>query len=86
LGRGSHLSTAGVEHIALKVIDFISQFEDELVRIWNKPKFFHGSHYIVTLDRLAAEKGGLDIIAELRKGMNVQIVEWHELGIVERGL
>ena len=28
-----------IKEFALKIIDFISQFEDELVRIWNKPKF-----------------------------------------------
>jgi len=33
-----------LKDIALKVIDFISQFEDELVRIWNKPKFVLNSN------------------------------------------
>jgi len=28
-----------LKDIASKIIDFISQFEDELVKIWNKPKF-----------------------------------------------
>jgi len=39
-----------LKDIALKVIDFISQFEDELVRIWNRPKFVLNSNYITTLD------------------------------------
>jgi hypothetical protein len=43
-----------LKDIALKVIDFISQFEDELVKIWNKPKFVLNSNYVITLDRLAA--------------------------------
>ena len=55
-----------IKGMALKLIDFISQFEDELVRIWNKPKFVRGSHYVVTLDRLAAKPGGLGVIAELQ--------------------
>ncbi len=38
--------------IAFKVIDFISQFEDELVKVWNKPKFVRNSHYIITLERI----------------------------------
>ena len=42
-----------LKDIALKVIDFISQFEDELVRIWNKPKFVLNSNYVITLDRIA---------------------------------
>ena len=44
-----------LKDIALKVIDFISQFEDELVRIWNKPKFVLNSNYVITLDRIAAK-------------------------------
>ena len=69
--------------IALKLIDFISQFEDELVRIWNKPKFVRGSHYVVTLDRLAARPGGLGMIADLMQhaGMAAQVAEWRELGM-----
>jgi len=42
-----------LKDIALKVIDFISQFEDELVKIWNKPKFLLNSNYVITLDRIA---------------------------------
>jgi adenine specific DNA methylase Mod len=38
--------------IAGKIIDFIAQFEDELVRVWNKPKFVLNSHYIITLDKI----------------------------------
>jgi len=41
-----------LKDIALKVIDFISQFEDELVKIWNKPKFVLNSNYVITLDRI----------------------------------
>ncbi len=38
-----------IKTFALKLIDFISQFEDELVRIWNKPKFVTDSNYVFTL-------------------------------------
>lgn len=41
-----------IKGIAYKIIDFIAQFEDELVKIWNKPKFVLNSHYIITLDKL----------------------------------
>ncbi|HOL21128.1 MAG TPA: site-specific DNA-methyltransferase, partial [Candidatus Hydrogenedens sp.] len=41
-----------LKDIAFKVIDFISQFEDELVKIWNKPKFVKNSNYVITLDRI----------------------------------
>lgn len=35
-----------------KIIYFISQFEDELVRIWNKPKFVLNSDYVISLKSL----------------------------------
>ena len=76
-----------LKSIALRLIDFIAQFEDELVRIWNKPKFVRDSHYVVTLDRLASQQGGLDVITGLakHKGMQDQIAEWIGLGLVEKG-
>ena len=73
-----------LKDIAFKLVDFISQFEDELVRIWNKPKFVRGSFYVVTLDRLAARPGGLDLVADILKhpGLKDQVKEWRDLGIV----
>jgi len=73
-----------LKEIAFKLIDFIAQFEDELVRIWNKPKFVRGSHYVITLDRIAAREGGLDLLADLlkHKGLAAQVAEWQELAIV----
>ena len=41
-----------LQDIAYKIIDFISQFEDELVRIWNKPKFVLNSNYVLSLKTL----------------------------------
>ncbi len=41
-----------LKDIAYKIIDFISQFEDELVKIWNKPKFVRNSHYVLTFDHI----------------------------------
>jgi len=41
-----------LKDIAFKIIDFVSQFEDELVKIWNKPKFVKNSNYVITLDRI----------------------------------
>ena len=66
--------------IAYKIIDFISQFEDELVKIWNKPKFVLNSNYVITLDRLNTE-----IIEKIEKHKNFkeQIKEWKELGIIQ---
>ena len=41
---------------AYNLIDFIAQFEDELARVWNKPKFVLNSHYVVTVDRVAGSR------------------------------
>ncbi|HJS18659.1 MAG TPA: site-specific DNA-methyltransferase, partial [Anaerolineales bacterium] len=43
-----------IREIAYRIIDFIAQFEDELVRVWNKPKFVLNSHYIITVDHVIA--------------------------------
>lgn len=67
--------------IAFKIIDFISQFEDELVKIWNKPKFVKNSNYVITLNRIKDEK----ILEKIFKSRDIkdQIKEWQELGIVD---
>ncbi|HNE68311.1 MAG TPA: hypothetical protein PLE39_08020, partial [Anaerolineales bacterium] len=45
-----------IKEIAYKIIEFIAQFEDELVKVWNKPKFVLNSNYIITLDKITDEK------------------------------
>lgn len=71
-----------LKNIANKVINFIGQFEDELVKIWNKPKFVRNSNYVVTLDKLIAK--GLDItILTNHANIDKQIQEWKDLGIVQ---
>jgi hypothetical protein len=71
-----------LKDIALKVIDFIRQFEDELVRIWNKPKFVLNSNYVITLDRIAGKDMALVERLLKHEGMKAQIQEWRDLGIV----
>jgi adenine-specific DNA-methyltransferase len=69
-----------LKSIAYKVIDFISQFEDELVKIWNKPKFVRNSHYVLTLDKLA----GSPVLEKLLLNPNLtqQVQEWRDLGMI----
>jgi adenine-specific DNA-methyltransferase len=69
-----------LKSIAYKVIDFISQFEDELVKIWNKPKFVRNSHYVLTLDKLA----GSPMLEKLLNHPNLtqQVQEWRDLGMI----
>ncbi|MCA1920372.1 MAG: site-specific DNA-methyltransferase, partial [Flavobacterium piscis] len=70
-----------LKDIAFKIIDFISQFEDELVKIWNKPKFVKNSNYVITLDRI----NNLELIEKIinHPNINEQIKEWQKLGIVD---
>jgi len=71
-----------LKDIAFKIIDFISQFEDELVKIWNKPKFVLNSNYVITLDRIAEKS--IELIEKIleHEGFENQVKEWEELGIV----
>jgi len=73
--------------IAYKIIDFISQFEEELVKIWNKPKFVLNSNYVITLDRIAEREQGLEVIEKILNHPNFdnQVEEWKKLGIVSSG-
>jgi adenine-specific DNA-methyltransferase len=74
-----------LKRIAYRVIDFIAAFEDELVKIWNKPKFVLDSHYVITLDRVAKQPGGMAVLERLlaHPKMEAQIQEWRELGMVD---
>ncbi|KUK74697.1 MAG: DNA methylase N-4/N-6 domain protein, partial [Proteiniphilum acetatigenes] len=76
-----------LKEIAYKVIGFISQFEDELVKIWNKPKFVRNSHYILTLDHII-EKNREDLLEKVfnHAGMTAQMKEWLELGMIEANM
>ena len=80
-----------LKDISFKIIDFISQFEDELVKIWNKPKFVLNSNYVITLDRIvsvchceARSDEAISLIEKILNHENIeeQIKEWKDLGIV----
>lgn len=74
-----------IKEIAYLAINYIGNFEDELKKIWLKPKFARKSNYVVTLDRLANITGGTEVIENIlkHKGIKDQIVEWQELGIAK---
>ncbi|WP_423908547.1 site-specific DNA-methyltransferase [Candidatus Spongiihabitans sp.] len=69
-----------IKDTAYNIIDFIAQFEDELCRVWEKPKFVRNVNYVVTLDKLA--DGVLNKIIK-HQGAKAQIKEWRELGMVD---
>ncbi len=76
-----------LKHISFKIIDFISRFEDELVKIWNKPKFALNAHYVITLDRIAERDLHRTVLRQIVEHPNFvkQISEWRELGLVDEG-
>ena len=69
------------KEIAFNIIDFISQFEDELVKIWNKPKFVMNSNYVITMDRIL--DSSLKAKIEAHENYQQQKNEWLQLGIEE---
>ena len=69
-----------LQETAYDIIDFIAQFEDELRRAWEKPKFVRNVNYVVTLDKLPDKT--LKKITE-HKGAKAQIKEWRDLGMVD---
>jgi adenine-specific DNA-methyltransferase len=71
-----------LKELAYRIIEFIAQFEDELVRVWNKPKFVRNSHYVITLDRIAERD--IELLKQIlaHEGMVAQVEEWRNLGMV----
>jgi len=74
-----------IKEVAHLTIDYIGNFEDELKKIWLKPKFARKSNYVVTLDRLSDKDGGIEMIEKIikHKGMKDQVEEWKKLGIIK---
>ena len=70
-----------LKDIAFKIIDFVSQFEEELLKIWKKPKFVLNSNYVITLDRIAEKNNKLAKKIFKHKNFKEQTKEWKELGI-----
>ena len=62
-----------IRKYALSFIDIIAQFEDELVKVWNKPKFVKNSNYVLslkTLNKILSEDDynfALDLALDLYK-------------------
>lgn len=72
-----------LKEIAYKIIAFISQFENELVKIWNKPKFVLNSKYVITLDRIAEKNIALVERLLAHENFKAQMEEWRQFGIVD---
>ncbi|GAA7788337.1 hypothetical protein HpBT0224_05590 [Helicobacter pylori] len=69
-----------IKEVALKVILLVSEFENELCKIWNKPRFVLNSHFIVSLDQLKAKNYDLNKITN-HKNYPKQVQEWQDLSL-----
>ncbi len=69
-----------IKEVALEVISLVSEFENELCKIWNKPRFVLNSHFIVSLDRLKAKNYDLNKITS-HKNYPKQLQEWQDLNL-----
>lgn len=82
-GRFAQLQA--LKQIAGRLIDFIARFEDELRKIWEKPRLVFDSHYVISADRIARQPGGPEILQKLARhpGFAEQAAEWRALKIVD---
>ncbi|WQS68590.1 site-specific DNA-methyltransferase [Helicobacter pylori] len=69
-----------IKEVALQVILLVSEFENELCKIWNKPRFVLNSHFIVSLDKLKAKNYDLNKITN-HKNYAKQVQEWQDLNL-----
>ncbi|WP_120940747.1 site-specific DNA-methyltransferase [Helicobacter pylori] len=69
-----------IKEVALEVISLVSEFENELCKIWNKPRFVLNSHFIVSLDQLKAKNYDLNKITN-HKNYPKQVKEWQDLNL-----
>ncbi len=69
-----------IKEVALQVISLVSEFENELCKIWNKPRFVLNSHFIVSLDQLKAKNYDLNKITN-HKNYPKQVKEWQDLNL-----
>ncbi|BCU66984.1 adenine-specific DNA methyltransferase [Sulfolobales archaeon HS-7] len=71
-------------HVAEKVIDVVANFEEELVKMWNKPRFVLKSNYVVTINKILRKEGGKRVLEKILTHGNfpLQVKEWLELGFI----
>ncbi|MFP6243267.1 site-specific DNA-methyltransferase [Helicobacter pylori] len=69
-----------IKEVALQVILLVSEFENELCKIWNKPRFVLNSHFIVSLDKLKAKNYDLNKIKN-HPNYPKQVKEWQDLNL-----
>lgn len=73
------------KQIACELIDFISKFENELVKIWNKPRFVLNSNYLVSIKTLAEKGFDINKIYN-HKNYEQQKEQWNNLNLKNANL
>ncbi|WP_033612577.1 site-specific DNA-methyltransferase [Helicobacter pylori] len=69
-----------IKEVALEVIALVSEFENELCKIWNKPRLVLNSRFIVSLDKLKAKNYDLNKITN-HPNYPKQVKEWQDLNL-----
>ena len=76
-----------VQTVAYEIIDHIANFEDELKKIFEKPKFVLGTNYVISLDKLdnGTSTSLSDLVIKIKnhKNYSKQLAEWQELSFVD---
>ncbi|MFX1513549.1 MAG: site-specific DNA-methyltransferase [Promethearchaeota archaeon] len=69
-----------------KFVDLLSQFENKLLKLWQKPKFVRKSNYIISLNHLVAQNGGMELFKKITKQSNfiTQIKEWQIYKLISK--
>lgn len=77
-----------LKDIAYRVIEMVAGFEEEIKRLWEKPRFTFNSNYVVSLDRIAEKRGGIELIERIIDHPNFQdqLREWRDLGILKENI
>ena len=75
-----------VRRIALRLIAFIADFENELKAIWLKPKFAKNTQYVFSLDILLKQDSKILESIAYDEGFMEQIKEWQELNLIDFSL
>ena len=75
-----------LKNFAYKIIEFVGLFENELVKIWNKPKFALNSNYVISLNKI--KEKNVEIFNKILNHVNFkeQLLEWQALKINSRRL
>jgi len=75
-----------IKNISYELIEFVSKFEEELSRIWTKPKFVRNSNYVITLDRISDKTDGEEVLEKIKEhnGWQKQLEEWEKMGMIEK--